>query len=1036
MAEWPGTPVETKAPVENQWPGQAVGQTTVKTIDVEKLTDPHEIEFVQARRGQLTTDEMQEAIRQYRAISRADQEKPITHEPSTPKTTQLPKVNEAGKKLGLPQEDYRGMSIPPAPVTPNAVYQSYRPDWGKILEPPSAGPTISATPPYGEEWKWKKLGSILSGAYQEIAAPFATTRDYLAGALTGVPGQPRTPHELGNVTGGEDPGSFSSPPSTDWGKNVIPAIVETATEAVGDPLMLSGIPGLRLAGRSGQAKRILPNQGGAPTILSGPEEALYPQGLYSSAPRGGAYSTEELLTEPQSRISGGPYGEGQFTTGSGEPLFGEMTQPHPEAIQPLPSTPVTIPPPQQAWAQEAVVTGRLQEKLPTIEQGPLPKKAPLLDMGSPSPDKKSWIPPQDYRQPPTPSKWKQAWNVEKQRWGQELPVLKTQPQSPVISAMESTHVAIEDFMENYVRQPWLKNAFKLGDNDAMAPLEAKWVQLYKDGQDWKGAMPEDMRRLIERRDELFAEENAIRRRRGLPEIPTVQGPYLPRITDEDFKLMRTLTRHTEGAKTAQSVGPFAMERKMETMLEGMDPKAGITYKDWRWAALLREARGAALRATDVMMTDLEKAGVIFRDRAGAEAVSLDGKAYQAHGLPFSPKDGWWVRSTEERQFLLQNLRTMDSGTLANIRGWAQQFVRNPSLVNPWPHIVKNMGLKQMQQAVVSGLRPDHVLKNTIQHRMGKADMLEEFNTVMPFTESGRTVWEIMEKAGPKDTVQQLSRVPGLLNTYARGKIFAEWDPAMRYGLWREYVKKGMTPQEAANHTWIDLIRYGTRADRIDAWNSVPFNFFVPWRVGTLRTVNKAFQTAPVKMGLFMGAVDTIREMDYRYNGRWTHLPYDYIERPLMTLMTEGKEEALTSLAATLIAGPGGEYMFNTVRGMIDVIESKGGVGELRALGWGMAQVLDVIPQYESWKRGENPNYLTDTLGLLLLGRHGTPYGAPHRFGEMIPESLIKTHPEVQAREQLRPIMKDRDKAKQDQKWYRDVERTKQPFQPQIPPNTR
>jgi len=954
-----------------------------RVIDTSKLTDPHEIEFVEGRRGTLSEDDMQEALRQYRSIRKSDKGIPNRGYTRISTTDAPPQLEQAP-----PPEPVVTPTIPAAPPTYLERHQGYLPK--TLIPPQTRGPEST---------------EAIEPLYQVLTAPFAAGRDALLGG---------TPRELADKVFG--------PPSLDWKQNVIPGTMEGLLDLIPSLPFLFGTGG---RGRTPSHPTKL-----EPTIIESPETTppIIPAAtaLHETIPSGGAYSSTELLTPPGSRIDP----QHQFSTGSGESLFGPLERI--DAPTPGPMAPISARPETPGYTVEPYFL-RKDEKYPTIEEAPVteqprkvkPPTTPKIDTGSTGPSGE-YIPPKAYTEPPTPGKWRKAWNAEKQRWGQELPVLKTQPDSPVISAVEGTHVFVEDFMESLTKQPWLKTLMKMGDNSKMAPLESKWVKDWKEGRDFTQGMPSDVKQMLQRREELFDVENAIRRRRGVPEIPKTPGPYLPRLTDEDFKLMRSITRSQEGAKAAQNVGPFSQERIHELMQEGM--AKGVTYKDWRQAMLMREARGAVLQGTDQMMTDLENGNVIFRTKEAAEAVSLTHIAYPADGLPFPPKGGtWWVRSAEERQFLLQNMRQMGTGTLSDMRGWAQQFLRNPSLVNPWPHIVKNMGLKQMQQAIAGGLNPAQVLKQTFVYRWGKPDMLEEFKQVMPFTETGRTVWELIEKTGPKNVIQQMSRVPGLLNAYARRKIFAKWDPAMRYGLWREYIKKGMTPQEAANHTWIDLIRYGTRAERIDAWNSVPFNFFVPWRVGTLRTMNKALQTAPVRFGLFMGAVDIIREMDYRYNGRWTHLPYDYIERPIMTLIMENKSEALTTLAATIVAGPGGEYMFRTVGNILNEIQGKGGVGDIRTIAWGMAQVYDLWPQYQAWEKDHDPRHITDMLGLIALGRHATPYGAPHRFGELIHEGLIRTHPQVRDTELLREAVKQHSDVKRFQKQERDIQKYQQPW---------
>lgn len=803
------------------------------------------------------------------------------------------------------------------------------------------------------------------------------------------------------------------------------------------------------------------------TIESPETKPIIPaiEGLFETVPQGGGYRSSELLTEPGTRIST----EHQFSTGSGESLFGQGMIDLPQHVPPpmgeIPRMPGTY--------YKNLLPG--QEKYPTIEQKtipstdhptglykpgrepeviPKPKTTAGVDTGSIGASGE-YVPPKDYIEPPTPGKWAQMWAAEKQRWGQELPVLKTHNDSPVITNIESLHVYAEDYMENFTKQPWLKSLMKYGDNTKIAAMEKHWIAEHKAGRDPQANMPDDFKQMFQRMDTLLDEENTIRRSRGLLEISKVDGPYMPRMTDEDFHLMRTLQNGETGTKTSQSIGSFGQARTLETLDEGI--RKGVTYRDWRHALLFRESRSAVLRATDTMMTDLEAQGVLFRTKEAAEAASLTGKAFTTDGLPFAPKGGqWWVRSAEERQFLLQNLRSAGDGALNTLRAWGQQWIRNPSLVNPLPHIVKNMGLKQMQQAIVGGLNPAQVIKNTLAYRQAQlveqnkststldprlpfrktaellypkgADMIDDFKAVMPFTESGNTLWEIMESAGPKTMIQKTSRAVGQLNAISRQKIFAEWDPAMRYGLWREYVRKGMTPQEAANHAWIDLVRYGTKADRIDFWSSVPFNFFVPWRVGTLRTMNKALQSSPVRFTAFMGAVDVIRTLDYRYNNRWTHLPYDYFERPVMTLVKEGKAEALQTLAATIIAGPGGEYMFRSIQTIINQLQGKGQLGDISSLAWGIAQIYDLWPQYEAYQKDHNPKHITDMLGLVLIGRHATPYGAPHGFHELIPESLIRKSPAVKQAEALRDSFKEHSEVKSAVKFQRDLHKKQQSWE--------
>src|SRR5207245_734497 len=81
-------------------------------------------------------------------------------------------------------------------------------------------------------------------------------------------------------------------------------------------------------------------------------------------------------------------------------------------------------------------------------------------------------------------------------------------------------------------------------------------------------------------------------------------------------------------------------------------------------------------------------------------------------------------------------------------------------------------------------------------------------------------------------------------TWPSKMSFTKLDAWLRYARWKQYVEQGLTDQEAANHVWIDLVRYGTRSDLVDFWKSIPLNFFVPWRVGTITSFIKDAKTAP------------------------------------------------------------------------------------------------------------------------------------------------------------------------------------------------
>lgn len=155
--------------------------------------------------------------------------------PEAERIRQLEAMGERDVYTRLEEDYQRSLKQAPPQAAPIVVektplslaerYQAYRPDWSKVTE----GPPMSPGDPGWEAWNLRKAGQFVSAPYQELSAPLATARDYVLGAITGSPGEARTPHEVGSMVG---------EPSVDWYKNIIPAIVETTADLAGDPLAL------------------------------------------------------------------------------------------------------------------------------------------------------------------------------------------------------------------------------------------------------------------------------------------------------------------------------------------------------------------------------------------------------------------------------------------------------------------------------------------------------------------------------------------------------------------------------------------------------------------------------------------------------------------------------------------------------------------------------------------------------------------------------------------------------------------------------
>ena len=400
-------------------------QKAARIIDTSKLTDPHEIDFMTGRRGTLSEDEMQEAIRQYRSINKADQGIPNRGYTKIPLTK------------GLPQ--FQAEPVPP----PSTI-------------PPTEEPTSQAISVDSKSLFTPRIGmDDLMGPTGQAAL----TSGLAVGALTPTPFQP-----LGFIAGAS--GSLLAEEGT---RRLQENFGETPGYLIGLALSVLTGGGVGKTGRTPSHPTQFKN-----VTIESPEVSppIIPasKALHEVIPQGGAYSTgPEMLTPPSSRIDL----RHQFSTGSGESLFGPLQRIDAPTPGPMGIAPIKQVPP-QAWMEEGIPRG-LQEKYPTLAEEPVsgvapPKspKPPGIDIGSTGLSGE-YVPPKAYSEPPTPSKWRQAWNAEKQRWGQELPVLKTQPDSPVISAVESTHVFVEDHMESLTKQPWVKTLMKMGDNIKITP---------------------------------------------------------------------------------------------------------------------------------------------------------------------------------------------------------------------------------------------------------------------------------------------------------------------------------------------------------------------------------------------------------------------------------------------------------------------------------------------------------------------------------------------------------------------------------------
>ena len=597
------------------------------------------------------------------------------------------------------------------------------------------------------------------------------------------------------------------------------------------------------------------------------------------------------------------------------------------------------------------------------------------------------------------------------RWRKRFPmeeaVRKAMPNSPVIAETERWTTGLSDGISRVSEQPWWKGVRKMSP-DALKDLEEHMINTWIAGGrtpraagQARALAPPHVQQAMAWRDRALRLENASRRYFGLEEIPEESGPYLPRMVDEESLDQVTLGAGALGGRgrgPQTTVGPHQKRRGVETYRQG--EALGLEYEDPRNSILLREWQGIKLRATHRLFQNLESKGALFRDEAQAQAMSPTGNAWK---IKQAPGGEWWTPTEAEAQFLQQNLTESARGPQTSLVGYANAVMRNPNLVNPAPHVVKNMAIKAF---LARGPVTPYVLaRDAVEYfRSSNPQLLREFHEGMPFSKSGEVAADVLGRelrsGSVMDAVRKALRTLGQVQTPSKKVIFEWADPAMRYSLFKHYRGKGMPVYEAANNAWVDLIRYGTRSKVTDNWKAWPFNFFVPWRYGTFVSLVKQVQNHPIRTALLIAGVDYLREARYRQNGRWFHLPWDYIEAPIARIVqSKDKEDfarnALSEVALTSLFGPGGAFAASQIDDMLRLSQGKSDPYEYERLAkmfWGIGQLYDVFISDKPMGGASG------ALGALLLGEHNTLTYQPKRLGPgfgLVPESVLQHLPGMQ-----------------------------------------
>ena len=487
----------------------------------------------------------------------------------------------------------------------------------------------------------------------------------------------------------------------------------------------------------------------------------------------------------------------------------------------------------------------------------------------------------------------------------------------------------------------------------------------------------------------------------------IDDPYLPRLTTRENQILVTIGGTKTGvvSQLRRSLGTFDQSRKYDTMHDGYANK--VEYREPIEAILQRERVSAQFISTAKALQNLKDGGIVHETYA--DALAQRKPNYPKNEAPvkmegFGGKD-YWIRNRQEAGFIDQNFNNVGSKSqFSTFVQMANTYTRNPNLWNPLPHITKNMFFKY----VMARINNATLKADTAEYaRATNKELRDRFHQVFSVGEESVRMSDIMAKGSPSWFARVTQR--GLLiNEPSQKFIFEKADPEMRYALWKSYIRKGMGDQEAANHVYIDLIRYDENSGGLNFWKSIPGNFFSTWRTGSYVTMYKALRAHPVRTMLFFGAVEYMREIIYRKYGMWTHLPIDYWDSPMAegveSVFKAQKEIALgrnplkaggdvalktgAIVGMTALFGPGGGQAPTTIKDVMDAVQGDtAATTRLLNMFWGVSQLFNVPQEFVAYTRDGNQKHLVNIVTNAAFGTHEAIKYEPRRLGKWIPEWL-------------------------------------------------
>ena len=608
------------------------------------------------------------------------------------------------------------------------------------------------------------------------------------------------------------------------------------------------------------------------------------------------------------------------------------------------------------------------------------------------------------------------------------------------------------FMKDVLDQPWQK-LIHTAEEGPLKDAEARAVNIWRGGGknpvSYKlgiESMPQELQDYIAWREGRFPLEDAARIKLGLSELDHTPGPYIARMVDKDFNQIYQIrkTGLSLAADTTQTIGRFQYARTFDTMAEG--EAAQVRYIPMNHAILMREYEGMKLVETARLMDNLEAHRVIFRDQASAMANSPTNRAYEISGLPGTATQRWFASTKAEALLLEQNLSKAEGLGLGRTNHWLNLLFRNLNLINPLPHLTKNMLYKYILAGGKVGMFFRKVEANMREFIFETSPLVQEFYKYFPSNKFGETAQSLLAAALKDGTLEgQITKGLSYPSKYGGQALFGYLDPGLRYSLWKQKMAEGVTrngvwsrmsPLEAANHVYVDLVRYGTRSDWVDFWKSIPMNFFVPWRLGSVTSVTKQLMNHPVKSMLKIGLLDYTREIIYRNTGLYFHMPIDYVTGPVMQSISMTRDRgpaagvgtAATLLAASRVMGPGGAWGAGQLAYGLSLLSTKSPVewDRIKNLWWGVSQVFTLpAATYDAVTNPTVDHVAKDLLkiaGSIGFGAHNALGYEPQRLGMLYPEWLpgLKKSPDFKKAEEIREVLKQRAEKAQVRRDTRDA----------------